>query len=301
MKKVFVSMMVAFSLNFNAGAQLVVDSQGNVGIGMDTPTSTLSVKGGIGTNNVVKFEQVNQSCGLWITSIPRSTPNLNLPELSKSVNIEARVPQDKKHIGVYSFVRSASMNNTSLSSMGIMGKSLGSRQSIGVYGKASIWGDSTSLAVGVYGAVGSHSNTIYGSGRYAGYFYGPVKVTGKIYGTIFSPASTVAASSASMIQATPFTKDMGESVCEKLLSIQTIQFVRKEETAKTEPSVQAKNTKGIISTAAEEEVSEEEMIIEECSPKTEMIRHYGVDAEQLKAVFPELVTYWRKFEYDETF
>ncbi len=83
MKKVFVSMMVAFSLNLNAGAQLVVDSLGNVGISMETPTSTLSVKGGIGTNNVVKFEQVNQSCGLWITSIPRSTPNLNLPELSK--------------------------------------------------------------------------------------------------------------------------------------------------------------------------------------------------------------------------
>ena len=187
MKNVLFSMLLALALSVNASAQLVVDSLGKVGIGTENPTSTLSVKGAAGAVNVVNFEQENQTCGLSITSVPRLTSNLTLPELSKSVNIEARVPQDKRHIGINSFVRSVSVANSALSSIGIMGESLGSRTSIGIYGKSSVWGDSTSLAAGVYGAVGNHSAGISGSGRYAGYFSGPVKVTGKIYGTIYSP------------------------------------------------------------------------------------------------------------------
>lgn len=285
-------------------AQLVVDSLGRVGIGNETPHATLSIKGITGASTVEEITQGNASYGLWITSIPTSTSNYNSSILTKNLNTEARVLKDNKHIGICSFVRSNSFSNPALSSIGIMGEGFGARTSIGVYGKASISNDSTKLAAGIYGAVGSHTSEISGAGRYAGYFYGPVKVTGKIYGTVYSPTTTSSTSLTNTTKSVYLADDTEEMVIDKLMSVQTLQFVREENTYRT--MLPTENSKIKVNPTSIETVAEEDVDIKinsenplngELIHETEMVKHYGVDAEQLKTVFPELVTQDQQGDY----
>ncbi len=161
------------------------------------------------------------------------------------------------------------------------------------------------FCAGIYGVANNAGlenipNMPYKPGIYAGYFQGPVKVMGKLYGTLYSPTSTSASSTANDSQPVVLSADEGETVSDRLLSVQTLQFVREEEVIGTSSStsVQTMTTKtdspsGDLTEAEEfidQDFDNEELANEEPRQETETVKHYGVDAEQLKAVFPELVT-----------
>lgn len=296
MKKVITFLLAILALCRPASAQLVVDSLGLVGIGTTSPRAALSVNNTAGISRVVEILQGNTSCGLYMKSKPFES-SCNIPESSTGLYAEALVAENKKHIGLHSFVRSAYFRTPSSESIGIMGEGLGAKSTIGIYGKASVLNDSTNLAVGVYGSVGSHGTGIYGSGKYAGYFYGPIKVTGRIYGTTYSPTSTSVTSSASMCKSLNFANETGESIIDKLLSVQTLQFVREEDVSESFlPTQTLKCQDDLVDDCQikaeriiDEETKREDILSEKLNHKTEMIKHYGLDAEQLMDVFPELV------------
>ena len=203
-------------------------------------------------------------------------------------------------IGVYSHIRNSTATLPSNASVGVYGDATGSKSNIGLLGIAPT-SDTESFGAGVFGRVGgigilpSMVNTV---GSYAGYFSGPVKVTGKLYGTLYSPTGTASSALASSSKTLSSLSEDEETISDKLLSVQTIQFMREEETGRLKPS--ASSDKLTSKTAIDdnwlsedintEELMDEETCMEEESPlETEMVKRYGLDGAQLKAVFPELV------------
>lgn len=130
---------------------------------------------------------------------------------------------------------------------------------------------------------------------------------GKLYGTLYSPTSTSASSTANDSQPVALSADEGETVSDRLLSVQTLQFVREEEVVGTSSSISVQTMTAKTDSPSEDlteaeefidqDLDNEELVDEEPRQETEMVRHYGVDAEQLKAVFPELVTEDQQGEY----
>lgn len=141
-------------------------------------------------------------------------------------------------------------------------------------------------------------------GSYAGYFSGPVKVTGKLYGTLYSPTGTASSALASSSKTLSSLSEDEETISDKLLSVQTIQFMREEETGRLKPSASSDKLAGktaINNRLASDDMNADKLFDEDADPEnninieeespleTEMVKRYGLDGAQLKAVFPELV------------
>ena len=307
MKHVFAFLLAILAFCLNAGAQLVVDSMGRVGIGTDMPDYPLCVRGTGTGQTVTELHQHGETRGLQITNLQKWDSN----DVTKSLYARSFGAKDKKHVGIYSIARKFTKTFPSLTSIGVMGEACAAKNNIGVYGKVSNT-DTTVFCAGVYGVASSTGleqvpGTPYKPGIYAGYFQGTVKVMGKLYGTLYSPASTSASSMANASQPIVLSADERESVSDRLLSVQTLQFVREEETvgmsSSTSAQAMAAKTDATAGDLMESEyladmdLDNEKVSGEEVQPETEMVRHYGVDAEQLKAVFPELVTEDQQGEY----
>ncbi len=119
-------------------------------------------------------------------------------------------------------------------------------------------------------------------GRYAGYFVGNVLVKGRIYGSVYSLSSVPTPLQAHSITD---TANGEEAISDKLLSVRTIQFMQEEmvdQTASDAASAVAKKDLKNADLVNFDDDTEENI-------KTEMVKHYGLDGAQLKAVFPELV------------
>ncbi|MBP3712653.1 MAG: T9SS type A sorting domain-containing protein [Bacteroidaceae bacterium] len=126
------------------------------------------------------------------------------------------------------------------------------------------------------------------SGLYAGYFNGKVRVTNGIYATVLSP--TASASSNGQNEAT-ILSDRGESVTDKLSKVQAVQFLRYDPTEEV-------GTRRNASVPSDEEIDKMSPLqldslaatLEAEEPERYLSTiQYGLDVDQLKAVYPELV------------
>ena len=122
-------------------------------------------------------------------------------------------------------------------------------------------------------------------GKYAGYFYGNVLATGRIYGSVYSLTSVPKPSANAKVQSLGLNSGSEESISDKLFSVQTVQFMQEEmvdqPASDAAPAMAKKDLTDIEQMDFDEETEED--------IKTEMVKHYGLDGAQLKAVFPELV------------
>lgn len=297
MKRIFITLVAAWACVFNVNAQLVVDSLGRVGIGTETPSEMLSIRGRKASWATMTITHDGDKRGLYIRS--RQFKD-NSASTMKGIDVMAMAAENMKYIGVFSNVRNMSHSSHSYTSVGISGSAVDSKNNIGILGTVAP-SDTVSFSVGVYGRVGSagslppKANTV---GSYAGYFYGPVKVVGRIYGTLYSPTSTASSSLANPAKRLSSLSEDEETISDKLLSVQTIQFMREEETGRLKPSASSDKLTGktaiddnwLSEDKNTEELMDEETCMEEESPlETEMVKRYGLDGAQLKAVFPELV------------
>ena len=285
MKRPLFIALAAWACAFGANAQIVVDSLGRVGIGTETPLAFLDINGRGVANPIARFFQSCEKTGLRLYCYPHPSFTGNM----KGIDIYGRVQNNSEYVGVNSYVLDWT-DNLSRAAVGVSGMALRSKCNIGVLGQATT-GDSLAFCAGIYGGLGGTGRvpSINIIGNYAGYFAGPAKVTGRLYATLYSPTSAPSTSSNSA-QALSFSAKDEETVSDKLLSVQTIQFVREEETGRVKPSdSSAKLAKEMtLSEDAEmDDVVEEEM--EAPQYETEMVKHYGLDGAQLKAAFPELV------------
>lgn len=207
------------------------------------------------------------------------------------LEISTNLANDTTTYGV--FVRQfKSSNKLACGILCVAGES--TERSIGVFGTFN--GNTTTTGAGIFGtAAGTqHSTGFLHTGLYAGYFKGDVRVTGTLYGTLLTPSSSNNTLRANTQQAVNISSIEEESVTEKLQQVQLLHFYRSPDENKLsdeeiQEQIDAINQKKKARQADEtEEDIDEEIITEIPQTKLATIR-YGLAADQLKAVYPELV------------
>jgi len=258
MRKIFLALVVA-AATVNTNAQLVVDSLGHVGVGTEAPKADLAIGGNGDT-----------ICSIYcISSKKRYNIKLHNSFYSTSTTYGNYTTVNNYSTGSCygGWARAISSNNstTAQRAIGLLGCAGRCYSAIGVMGGycySNLY-PCVNFA-GIYGSETSDVPYFSYSGTYAGYFRGKVRVTNGLYATLLSPS---ASPSPSGQNGTTSLSDRGESVADKLSSVQAIQFQR------------------IIPEVETEEREEEEAMPEQYLSPVQ----YGLDAEQLKAVYPELV------------
>ena len=296
MKKAILLLVCALS-SIISNAQLKVGSNGRVTIGTtDVSSYPLSIKGNGGIYSL--YMDTYKGGGAYIkTNTGGGSNRCGLRVLTNLAN------------------------DTITSGVEVKQNGISNLKTYGVYASG---GKSTNLSTGVFGTISGIPNEttngacIYGGtltfplisaqyqGIYAGYFYGDVRVTGSLYGTLLTPSSSANASnSTDIVVGTYTTRGEGveeESVSEKLQQVQLLQFYRSPDENKLseeeieEQRKQLRRTRLAAQEGESEDMSEtsedddleDEIIKEVPQTKLSTIR-YGLDTEQLKDVYPELV------------
>ncbi len=273
MKRIFITLVAVLACVFNANAQFVVDSLGKVSVGEETdPQSQVYVldkanENGLTVHNMARIRSGSVKC--------RSIYGWTSPGSKNSVGIHGRA--------------TGGLSDSTSYAIGIYGQGGWSPNSIGVMGMRDRGGSSVSKNhAGIYGSTAAdvvQSMLFKYPGVYAGYFHGNVLATGRIYGNVYSLASVPKPSADAKVQSLELNSGSEESISDKLFSVQTVQFMQEEmvdQPASDAVSAMAKKDLTDIKQMDFDEETEEDI-------KTEMVKHYGLDGAQLKAVFPELV------------
>lgn len=270
-----------------ANAQLKVSSNGRVNIGSaDVSTYPLSIRGDAGKYSL--YIHPNKGGGAYIGLGKGGNSTRHGLEISTNL-----------------------ANDTTTNGIQVQQPHSSNRRACGI---VSYGGKSSILAVGVYGtfAGGSSGETTRGAGiigsstglpsgmnstdgLYAGFFRGDVRVTGTLYGTLLTPSCS--SNNPSRLDAQQFVNLSSmedESVTDKLQQVQLLQFHRSpDENKLTDEEIQEQRDairekrEARQANETDEEI-DEEIITEVPQTKLATIR-YGLAADQLKAVYPELV------------
>jgi len=270
MKKIYHIIILATLLPAMSFAQLKVNSSGNVGI-KKTPSSTyaLDIEGlvNISKSNITGTEQAFN-----ITTNYNGAGGLgNSMKITNNSNICRRT------IGLLSYAYNT--NDTASSTVGINGfaSALRSRRVYGVSGVVS----SGLHGAGIFGAVGTSSTgyTHQVDGKYAGYFYGNVKVTGTINGTLLNSSDE---------RLKEDVTDIGENqenVLTKISLLSPVSYKYKQ----TEQDVINETEKDELEDGLED-INKESLKAYEKKLREQALRtHFGFVAQELQQVYPELV------------
>lgn len=134
MKQTLAFLLAVWACCLNVGAQLVVDSVGNVGIGTEKPSYPFCVNGTGKGQAVMEVRQSGALHGLEIRS-HQLPVQLDARRVTKSLYVRSFGARDKIHVGVYSVARRLPSTYPSLTSVGVMGEACTAKNNIGVYGK----------------------------------------------------------------------------------------------------------------------------------------------------------------------
>ena len=282
MKKVLFFTLALAATNINA--QLLVDSLGRVGIATDSPKSMLAVECTGDTSTVISCYAHNKDKGIYLHSISYD---------SSYNNKYGIYSQMKNHVGnqyAYAGMCLAAGNNdmnVSQKVIGMSGHAHRAQTAVGLFGGKYVGQSSFVNFAGVYGAESSMypSFTNY-SGTYAGYFNGKVRVTNGIYATVLSPSASPSPSGQNGMTV---LSDRNESVTDKLSQVQAVQFLRYDPLQNTS-SIRASLENLDTDNMSQEELDSIAELEAQIGPKPYLSPvQYGLDADQLKAVYPELV------------
>ena len=256
-----------------ANAQIIVDSLGKVTLGETTTTK-------------LKINELLNSSGLHIYSNGTGSTNLEKSSLFIQPNLlsDARSlcgitatssPSSRYAYGIGGFFSEPLGNNT--------------MQGIGT----GIYGSCTDFMV-------SWQNY---PGTYAGFFQGDVRVTGSLYGTLLTPSSNSSSNSntsqESVVRAFSANSTEEESVSDKLQQVQLLQMYRPDANKLTAEQVEAKKevfrkymqeSLSATDDEAKRGVDLDNIEVSDEIPQTRLSTvKYGLAADQLKEVYPELV------------
>ncbi|MBQ9498575.1 MAG: T9SS type A sorting domain-containing protein [Bacteroidaceae bacterium] len=231
------------------------------------------------TTGLVKAQlKVNSSGSVGIGDNPTSTSNLYIKSLYyDGIDVSATAESGSSGTGI-SVQASSSVNSSSL------------------YGVQAYANGATLINVGVLGRVIQNGAAILGTVQsgysftlnqpYAGYFYGNVQTTGSlsstggISGTFLSSAPSYSATR-STTSAQPLELTGGAS---RLISGLTAQTFYQDQTRLLSSKAARNQTSDSLIY-----LSENELPLSTMEEQVLTKQHYGLDAEQLEAVFPDLV------------
>lgn len=179
MKKTLLSMLMIASCFGVANAQLIVDENGHVAVGMDTTATVKSFLGvnTLGASSVATYVKSKVDDEFGIYSLKTGKHPSSSSQILAAYGANTTVYPTHQSFGLFARTYASTPtnsgraygvcayagNSTSGWNFGICGSLLGSQNGAGIYG--------TSV---------SDNNGVNVGGRYAGYFYGPVKVTGTL-------------------------------------------------------------------------------------------------------------------------
>ncbi len=276
MKKIlsFAALMLVVTSSF---AQLTVGSTGCVGIGNNAGTTRpLTVSPGS-----------SQGGGYYSAYL---SGNYNVMYIDNSGNMDntrgiriSNMASTNNVYGITTEVTGTTTGNVMCGLMGSVGKT--ATNNYGILGCAT---DTTTSrgAAGIYGMAGGYNNATFAvHRRFAGYFNGEVYVSGGgLTATLLTPSSNPSAG------LTVIDGADDESVTGRLQQVQLLQFIRNEPVA--EPMVEKEDP--VDETILEERRNAGGKISSE-KPRTTVSANrlssvqYGLAADQLKKVYPELV------------
>ncbi len=268
----------------NTSAQLVVDSLGHVGIGTDSPATTLSVGYNGNQNSTIYCKSTDKIQGIYVRNATDT-----VPETSAGTFYAKNLVRNC--IGIKCQATGNSYGSYSQRVIGLNGVAGRAHTAVGVYGGKCVMEEYITNFAGVYGSdvYGDPSFSSYNanySGIYAGYFNGGVRVTEGIYATVLSPTASVSSSGQN---GTTILSDRGERVTDKLSQVQTMQFLRYDPTEETRTGSISIEDMDVDDMSSEEQDSLMEVVQNEERKHRLSSIQYGLDANQLKAVYPELV------------
>ena len=274
MKRIIIFAAMATLITSVCNAQLKVNTSGNIILGdsiAQTPTNNNTISKYNTTINVSK-----NWGGLYVRNYSNATAKYG-------INIYLQSSNDSP-IGINSAVFGGFTNTLSC---GINGVSTGGNNTIGVFGGAEDT-PSTINTIGVCGSVGSYAYLpTSGSNYYAGYFQGDVRATGSIYGTLLSPTSISSNSDSATLMEVATDR---QSVTENLKGVGLLLMERVNQdgsmAANKKPDkeivkinlLDRSETKTISTTDRKDPIQTKLSSIS-----------YGLAADQLKEVYPELV------------
>ena len=280
MKKIIFTIILAVVAT-NINAQLVVDSLGRVGIGIETPSTSLYVKANGNSTRTINCNANGSNYGIYL---------LNNTNNDDSVYGTFSIVDNSigNCFGGRGVARGGSNMNSSQYVIGMAGYAGLAPTAVGVLGGKYPGNVNYVNYAGVYGTelstVGPNFSNY--SGTYAGFFNGKVRVTNGIYATVLSPSASPSPSGEG---GTTILSDRGESVTDKLSQVQAVQFLRYDPTKETSTAQTNLDDLDTNNMSPEELDSLAETMGDvEPEPYLSPIQ-YGLDAEQLKAVYPELV------------
>mgnify|MGYP002623809206 CR=1 FL=1 len=208
MKKHLMVMLLAAAAQ-NINAQLVVDEDGKVGIGTESPQALL---------------QIDKSTATDLGNV-RGIKVYSRNSFGKNIGIESRA------------VSSSSFTCAVLGGV----DSTFSAPAAGVMGYAT-WGTSAAI----YGSAYSSTPSFSYSGLYAGYFNGNMRVTGSTYSNAYLTSSgSIYSYMTPLANAFPSTdNENNERVSDKLSQLQAVQFLRDEAGKKPSDYSQTSEARG---------------------------------------------------------
>lgn len=251
-------------LSLSLHAQLFVEEDGNVGVGLipinDSLLSEFSVNT-LGSSKVCSYIVADRSdCAVGLRINKQGTISISDNPIGlMGVNY---VNSERKNYGVYgqSFsiqgdlgsgrsygVMGFAGNSTSGWNYGVCGSLIGTQNGAGVFGTSADWGDGINV-----------------NGRWAGFFQGNAKITGTLYATDINLSSDVRLKSN--------ISRINEGCLNKIMDMNVVQYNLKQielnvgDTAKTKKYLYDENSSSLKKT------------------------HYGLIAQELKEIYPDLVS-----------
>ena len=287
MKKtiLFAVMMMAV---LSANAQLKVDSIGRVGVGSISSGATLNVHGN-------QYNAINCT-SYFADNVHNGIYNYTASRLNGGV------------CGIYSRAMGELVSDGS--TVGIRGEAIRTESSglcIGVWGHNDARSNSLNRGIGVLGCINKTFHAYLIDTLYAGYFNGLTKVqgnlivTGNIRGSLLG-----AAASPSPISQGDLTEGRSAPMMSNALKGLSANTYYHELTDEMIRAMNADNTQSRVLPLDEENLSDEEILameeatinsnnevaqLELSSMEKQILtkQHYGLDADQLEEVFPDLV------------
>ena len=262
-------------------AQVKVVPNGKVAVGtVSTPLSALSVGYQGDSTYLASFKTTETKSGIFLRNTGATALCIKNESVSNSYSMSG--------IDIQPYSTTASYApRYGITSYGAYSSSV----SIGVAGsfKYNSYNQSyPAIYAGIYGTVSTINpyNDLY-KGIYAGYFAGDVRVLGSLYATVLTPSGT--SNNMGLNNETDEDGNETENISEKLNRVKLLTFNRDVETRLLKEKNADEIHKNEYFKNYEENI-ETDIAEENSIPQTKLSSvRYGLAADQLKNVFPELV------------
>lgn len=300
MKK-FITLLSVFTICYNSFAQLQIDSLGRVGVGGQIMSNRNFTVNGNGIEYSAIFRGGKNQVMINNTGEGSSGLRKGVSLVTKTDSLDSYglyIRPNGNGTGMSLGVSSLGGVSTKLSS-GIMG---------------GLWSDTGGCGSGVIGSSSASAYLLQGPyrGIYAGFFQGDVRVTGSLYANVLTPTLTnnisVGTDNMSVHVVSRDADLTDESVSDKFKQVNLLKYIDNTDMTKTEEdtseSYESELYRQLISKIDNgEELNDDEIeqlnietqTMEEAmskvdAPQTKMASiRYGLAADQLKDVYPELV------------